>query len=243
MQLESLCVAIGKWFLPFLWQPCPLTWLAVCLLHTWKSVSSYDPTLISLVEFVINKIGKDMGMVCVLVEFGDPLVTTQLRLWCHTIILSLFLEGPGFHISLQDFFLWRVIFHKKFVHVYHVFSFLQFLLFPSSFCVFTLLCQSPFFFSSSIISNHFFYFLSCCSLPLFSFWLPSAGKRERNQVRLLFFVIFSLSFDFLFFRKNKALASDFPHISACAHEVRFPFPALFWFLIKDCFLKFSDIHW
>uniref|UniRef100_A0A8C0SR28 G-patch domain containing 2 like n=2 Tax=Canis lupus familiaris TaxID=9615 RepID=A0A8C0SR28_CANLF len=50
------------------------------------------------------------------------------------------------------------------------------------------------------------------------FWLPSAGKRERNQVRSLFFIIFILSFDFLFFRKNKALASDFPHISACAHE-------------------------
>ncbi|KAM9202632.1 LOW QUALITY PROTEIN: G patch domain-containing protein 2-like [Dugong dugon] len=50
------------------------------------------------------------------------------------------------------------------------------------------------------------------------FWLPSAGKREQSQVRLLFFVIFILSFDFLFFRKNKALASAFPHISTCAHE-------------------------
>lgn len=176
---------------------------------------SYDPILISLVEFVSNKIGKICVWFVFLLNLGIP----RAHWW------------------------WQLL-HRNFVHICHLSPFLlQFLLFPTSFYIFTLLCQNPFFFSSSIISNHFFYFLSCYSLPLCSFWLPSAGKRERNQVRLLFFVIFILSFDFLFFRKNKALASDFPHISACAHEVRFPFPALFRFFIEDCFLRLSDIHW
>lgn len=171
-------------------------------------------------------------MFCVLFEFGDPVVITRLRVcWCHTVILGLFVESLVFYNSLQGFFLWRVIFHKKSLYAFTIPPFpLQFLLFPSSFFVFTWLSQHLFFCSSSIISNCCFYcFLSCCFLPLFSFWLPSAGKRERNQVRSLFFVIFILSFDFLFFRKNKALASDFPHISACAHEVRSLFPVLFWF--------------
>ncbi|XP_077797656.1 G patch domain-containing protein 2-like isoform X1 [Macaca mulatta] len=85
------------------------------------------------------------------------------------------------------------------------------------------------------------------------FWLPSAGKRERNQVRSFFFVIFILSFGFLFFRKNKALASDFPHISACAHEFNPLSPLYSLDVLADashrrcspahCSARQANVHW
>ncbi|XP_025056425.1 G patch domain-containing protein 2-like isoform X7 [Alligator sinensis] len=49
------------------------------------------------------------------------------------------------------------------------------------------------------------------------FWLPSVGKRDRNQVSRFCSTLFIL-FGFLFSRKNKVLASDFPHVAACVHE-------------------------
>ncbi|XP_065608220.1 G patch domain-containing protein 2-like isoform X2 [Cyrtonyx montezumae] len=49
------------------------------------------------------------------------------------------------------------------------------------------------------------------------FWLPSMGKRDRNQVSCLCSIFFYF-LDFLLSRKNKMLASDFPHAMAFAHE-------------------------
>lgn len=152
---------------------------------------------------------------------------SMLVLHCN---LGLFLESSVLYFITKLFPLKNYFLHKKVcAHLPSLFISPPILPFPQFFLGLHLVTPAFVFFSSSIIANRCFYCFLSCSLPVFSFWLPSAGKRERNQVRSLFFVIFILSFDFLFFRKNKALASDFPHISACAHEVRLLFPLLFWF--------------
>lgn len=65
---------------------------------------------------------------------------------------------------------------------------------------------------------------------LSSFWLPSVGMRDRNQVRWLFFA--SLYFPYLIFlsRWNKTLASNFFHIAAFVQEVRQPH-------VRPCFSR------
>lgn len=173
-------------------------------------------------------------MFCVLVEFGDPVVTTQVRVFwwvcfqrvqCFTFHYKafsfeelFFTKNVCIHLPSLSFSPPVPSFHQFFLHLHLVTPASFFLLLLYNFQLLLLL------------------FSFCCSLLLFSFWLPSAGKRERNQVRSLFFVIFILSFDFLFFRKNKALASDFPHISACAHEVR----SYVMVFLEDCCLRLSD---